>query len=120
MKSTARIFSENLKSRRKELGLTQEKLGELIGYSEKSISKWESGAAIAPSAVLPTLARHLLTDIDSLLYCPEEPSYYLGIDGGGTKTEFLLVSENGDEISRITLGASNPVDIGMSKALDSA
>lgn len=118
MKSTAQIFSENLKSRRKELGLTQQRLGELIGYSEKSISKWENGSAIAPSAVLPALARHLLTDIDSLLYCPEEPSYYLGIDGGGTKTDFMLVSENGDEISHITLGASNPVDIGMNKALE--
>ena len=118
MKSTAEIFAENLRARRKELGLTQGRLAELIGYSEKSISKWESGAAIAPSAVLPALARHLLTDIDSLLYCPEEPSYYLGIDGGGTKTDFMLVCENGEEVSRVTLGASNPVDIGLNKALE--
>ncbi len=118
MKTVAQIFADNLRSRRRELGLTQQRLAELIGYSEKSISKWESGEVIAPSSVLPLLAKHLLTDIDSLLYCPEEPSYYLGIDGGGTKTEFLLVSESGEEISHAVLGASNPVDVGISKALD--
>ena len=95
MKTIAEIFADNLKCRRHELGLTQQKLAELIGYSEKSISKWESGAAIAPSSVLPLLAKHLLTDIDSLLHSPESPIYYLGIDGGGTKTEFLLVSKKG-------------------------
>ena len=118
MKTIAEIFADNLKCRRRELGLTQQKLAELIGYSEKSISKWESGAAIAPSSVLPLLAKHLLTDIDSLLHSPESPVYYLGIDGGGTKTEFLLVSEKGEEISHLTLGASNPVDIGLNKALE--
>ena len=118
MKTIAQIFAENLKSRRRELGLTQQRLAELIGYSEKSISKWESGAAIAPSSVLPLLAKHLLTDIDSLLCYPEAPSYYLGIDGGGTKTEFLLVSESGEKIAHTILGASNPVDIGMTEALN--
>ncbi|MBO5889764.1 MAG: XRE family transcriptional regulator [Clostridia bacterium] len=118
MKSTLDVFAENLKNRRKELGLTQQKLAELIGYSEKSISKWESGIAIAPSVILPTLAKHLLTDIDSLLYCPEEPSYYLGIDGGGTKTEFLLVSETGEKLASVTLGASNPVDVGINKCFE--
>ena len=41
------IFARNLKARRRELGLTQKKLAELIEYSEKSVSKWESGYAIA-------------------------------------------------------------------------
>lgn len=39
--------------------------------------------------------------------------YLLGIDGGGTKTEFLLTDLNGTEIKRIFLGASNPVNIGI-------
>ena len=39
--------------------------------------------------------------------------YLLGIDGGGTKTEFLLTDMNGKEIKRIILGASNPVNLGI-------
>ena len=39
--------------------------------------------------------------------------YLLGIDGGGTKTEFLLTDSVGKEIRRITLGGSNPVNIGI-------
>lgn len=39
--------------------------------------------------------------------------YLLGIDGGGTKTEFLLTDLNGKEINRAILGASNPVNAGI-------
>lgn len=33
--------------------------------------------------------------------------YYLGIDGGGTKTEILLIDENGYECARIKIGGSS-------------
>lgn len=39
--------------------------------------------------------------------------YLLGIDGGGTKTEFLLTDLNQNKIKRISLGTSNPVNIGI-------
>ena len=39
--------------------------------------------------------------------------YYLGIDGGGTKTEFCLTDENGTHLCSALLGASNPNDIGL-------
>lgn len=39
--------------------------------------------------------------------------YLLGIDGGGTKTEFLLTDLKGNEVNRIVLGTSNPVNIGI-------
>lgn len=38
--------------------------------------------------------------------------YLLGIDGGGTKTEFLLTDIFGNIIKRLQLGSSNPVNIG--------
>lgn len=43
--------------------------------------------------------------------------YLLGIDGGGTKTEFLLCDLNGKEISRLLLGGSNPVNNGIDNTL---
>ncbi|MBQ7047292.1 MAG: hypothetical protein IJN85_06110 [Oscillospiraceae bacterium] len=39
--------------------------------------------------------------------------YLLGIDGGGTKTEFLLTDLNKNEINRVVLGTSNPINIGI-------
>lgn len=39
--------------------------------------------------------------------------YLLGIDGGGTKTEFLLCNSDGTEIRRLFLGGSNPVNKGV-------
>ncbi len=41
--------------------------------------------------------------------------YLLGIDGGGTKTEFLLTDLNGKEIRRLSLGDSNPINKGIEK-----
>ena len=115
---TAKIFAANLKHRRIELGLTQKQLAESFGYSEKSVSKWESGAAIAPSAILPKLAEALATSIDSLFDSLSEPMYYLGIDGGGTKTEFLLCDKDGQPVSRAFLSACNPVDVGFDRAFE--
>ncbi len=39
--------------------------------------------------------------------------FLLGIDGGGTKTEFLLTDLTGKEIKRVFLGGSNPVNTGI-------
>lgn len=38
---------------------------------------------------------------------------YLAIDGGGTKTTFLLADARGNEICSFKLGPSNPNDVGM-------
>ena len=43
--------------------------------------------------------------------------YYLGIDGGGTKTVFALADERSNILRRVTLGPTNPVDIGIEAAL---
>ncbi len=112
------VFAQNIKQRRKELDMTQRELAELIGYTEKSVSKWESGKAIAPSVVLPTLAGCLKCDINSLFTKKTTPEYYLGIDGGGTKTAFMLCDKSGKTVSEVTLGPCNPVDIGISQTLN--
>ncbi|MBQ4603858.1 MAG: hypothetical protein IJB16_04565 [Clostridia bacterium] len=39
--------------------------------------------------------------------------YLLGIDGGGTKTEFLLTDSSGNELKRLFLGGTNPVNRGI-------
>lgn len=41
---------------------------------------------------------------------------YLAIDGGGTKTEFVLFTQDGFVHSRIVLGGSNPNSVGIENA----
>ena len=44
--------------------------------------------------------------------------YFLGIDGGGKKTEFALADSDGNIIRTTILGTSNPSDIGIDAALN--
>lgn len=44
--------------------------------------------------------------------------YYLGIDGGGTKTAFALSDATGRILRTETLGPSNPIDIGLPASFD--
>ena len=99
------IFAKNLRKARQRIGYTQKQLGEQLGYSEKAISKWECGGAIPPVTELVRLAAALHTTIDVLLSAPTVITHYLGIDGGGTKTAFLLENEQGEAVAEATLGA---------------
>ena len=44
--------------------------------------------------------------------------HFVGIDAGGTKTDFLLCDENESILKQITLGAGNPNDIGIDACLE--
>ena len=109
------VFAENLKRIRTGKGLTQGELGNAIGYSNKAVSKWESGGGIPGVEILLRLSRVLEVDLNTLIRT-EEPVYYLGIDGGGTKTALALADTNG-KVLRITKAPGcNPVDIGMDRS----
>jgi N-acetylglucosamine kinase-like BadF-type ATPase len=47
---------------------------------------------------------------------PAEASYFLGFDGGGTKTECVLANEEGEILMRVTAGPSNPLRTGYMRA----
>ena len=117
MNKLTEIFAEKLRSRRGELGMTQKDLAARLGYSEKTVSKWEGGDVIAPSIILAKLASVLDTDVNFLLDT-ETDRYYLGVDGGGSKTEFVLTDEQGRVVSTTILEGSNPVDVGIAAATD--
>lgn len=114
MKDNKIEFGSNLKKIRKNAGISRVKLAEMISYSEKAIEKWEAGRSVPSVATICQLAEMFEISVDSLLYAPKtEAKYLLGIDGGGTKTEFLLTDSDKKEIARVKLGPSNPVDIGI-------
>src|SRR5271169_3966391 len=43
-------------------------------------------------------------------------AYFLGLDGGGTKTDCVLVDAAGNTLARSTAGPSNPIRAGYAKA----
>lgn len=61
----ANMLSERIAELRKERGLTQEQLGQLVGVSAQAVSKWEKGGA-PDVELLPALADRLGVSIDTL------------------------------------------------------
>ena len=53
--------------KRKDLGMTQKQLAEKLGVSDKSVSKWESGASDPSTANLIALAKLFGTTPEELL-----------------------------------------------------
>ena len=53
--------------RRKALGLTQEKLGSLLGVSPQAVSKWENAECLPDISLLPALCSALRITADELL-----------------------------------------------------
>ncbi len=57
---------------RKEKNLTQDELGDLLGVSGKSVSKWERGLSIPDTKTLNNLANILGVKLADLLNCKKE------------------------------------------------
>ena len=111
-------FAVKLRRRRMALGYTQKTLANSIGYSEKLSASGSRGGCFLPLTPLLRVADALQVSLDDLMDFQEDPSFFLGIDGGATKTDFALADGEGRIISRTLLGSSNPVDIGIEAAME--
>lgn len=58
---------EVIHERRRALGLTQEQVADYLGVSTPAVNKWEKGITYPDITLLPTLARLLKTDLNTLL-----------------------------------------------------
>ena len=112
-----KILGENIKELRKARGLTQQSFADAMGVSFQAVSNWERG--IAPPDLSNTLAiaSYFGVLVDDLFRKRSE-DLYLGIDGGGTKTELAVVSASGHVLKRIMKSGCNPNDIGYGKTLE--
>lgn len=61
------IIARNIKKLRSACGMTQLQLAESLNYSDKAISKWESGASLPDIVVLKEIADLFGVTVDSLL-----------------------------------------------------
>lgn len=112
-------LAQNIRIHRKLSGLTQAQLAEKLFVTAQNVSKWETGKSIPDLDNLCKLAKAFHISTDQLLgYAEHTPQgrLLIAIDGGGTKTEFILYTEYGEILERRQLGGSNPNTVGMTNA----
>lgn len=61
-----------IQEKRRELGFTQEQIAQYLGVSTPAVNKWEKGVTCPDIAILPSLARLLKTDMNTLFCFHEE------------------------------------------------
>ena len=111
--------AENIKEYRNKRGLNQYEFAEKLGISPQAVSKWECGQSCPSIENLCTISEILDVSIDELVGGRKDyERTMIGIDGGGTKTEFVLFMESGRIINRIILGGCNPNTVGLQNSLE--
>lgn len=60
-------FSENLKSKRKQLGLTQKELAEIVGITPKTIQNYEKKKTIPTSALMEEISTALNVSFEEMI-----------------------------------------------------
>ncbi len=109
-----KIIGTRIKELRKQRGLTQNAFAEELHISFQAVSNWERGIAPPELENLINIATYFGVLVDDLLR-PQNSDLFLGIDGGGTKTEFAVISSDGCVLKRFVRSGCNPNDIGFSK-----
>ena len=87
--------SERIAQKRKELSLSQEALGEMLGVSRQAIYKWESGAALPEIEKLIAMSRIFSVSVGWLLGVEEsaEAPAQGSADGETNETQLKMVEE---------------------------
>lgn len=62
------IFGKNLKELRLEKGLSQQKLGEILGFCNQTISFWENGSREPDLDTILEIAQYFEVSLDELLH----------------------------------------------------
>lgn len=106
---SSELFARNLRQLRKSRRLTQSQLAEQLFVSTQAVSKWERGESSPDISYIRKLTELLQVSSDTLLGIDTgRQSGLLAVDGGGTKTEFVLISPDGTLLQRFVLAAANP------------
>lgn len=107
----------NIRTFRENKGLTQRALADSVLVSFQAISAWERGLSIPDLENAVRIADYFGVSVDALL-AESDQSLFVGIDGGGTKTEYILFDMNGTVLKSVRTEGSNPNDRGVDKCLE--
>ena len=68
-----RTMGEIISTLRREKGLTQKELGDMLGITDKAVSKWERDIACPDTMTIPNLAEILGISVEELLTAKKPP-----------------------------------------------
>ena len=68
------MFSENLKTLRRQKGFTQEELAARLNVVRQTVSKWEKGLSVPDAELLTRLAEVLEVPVSTLLGSARSPT----------------------------------------------
>ena len=86
---TNKSMGEIIATLRKEKGMTQKELADLLGITDKAVSKWERDVACPDTMTIPRLAEILGVSIEELMNAKGAPSPS-GHKGGGYLANLVL------------------------------
>lgn len=107
----------NIRTFREKMGLTQRALADGVLVSFQAISAWERGLSIPDLENAVRIANYFGVALDALL-AESDQSLFVGIDGGGTKTEYVLFEKDGTILKTVRTEGSNPNDRGLDKSIE--
>ena len=110
-------IGKNIRLYREKMGITQRMLSDGVMVSFQAISAWERGVSVPDLENAVRLADFFGISVDALL-CQADRELYVGIDGGGTKTEFVLFDKDGTVQDVVRRDGSNPNDKGLDHSLE--
>ncbi|MBP3322717.1 MAG: XRE family transcriptional regulator [Clostridia bacterium] len=112
-------LAANIKSYRKMNRMTQSELAEKIFVSCQAVSKWERGETVPELDKVCLLSDVFAVSVDELLgHNYDDNIYMVAIDGGGSKTEFMLFDKLGKVYEKLTLGGCNPNAVGINTSFE--
>ena len=113
-------LGEKIKEYRKLMKLSQSQLAQKLFVSYQAISNWERGITPPDLDNLCKLSELFGVSVDELL-CVSPDSHervMIGVDGGGTKTEFVLFTKSGQVLKQIFLSSTHPDSVGLEQTLN--
>ena len=110
-------IGKNIRNYRVREGLTQRALADNVMVSFQAISAWERGLSVPDLENALRLANYFGVSVDAL-FAECEKTLLVGIDGGGTKTEFVLFDRGGTVHNVVRCEGSNPNDAGIDHAIE--
>ena len=112
-------LAENIKKYRLINKMSQKNLAQTLNVSPQSVSKWESGICVPDVEKLCLMSKLFSISLDSLFAgCAEYKKVMIAVDGGGTKTHFVLFDEEGTIYENIKLGPCNPNTVGTAGSIE--
>lgn len=109
-------IGNKIRELRLERGLTQSEFAKQLSVSFQAVSNWERGITPPDLDNMVRIAKLFSVLVDDII-CRKNESLYLGIDGGGTKTELVLVNSEGCVLKQLRLEGCNPNDVGVSSSI---